>query len=143
MRAPKWLGGRRVRGQHRITTTPSPTQTTTWTTSPISTIPKDMLTIFPRKVSAQGLLNGHMAAVTLTMPAATNGVLFSDLIGDLMGKRPKETDGVESIVVVDGVPQVGADRLAKLQNVLGKLFKNYGTITNSYYALNDDGSTKG
>ena len=64
-------------------------------------------------------------------------------MGDLIRQRPKETDGVESIVVVDGVPQVGADRLEKLQNVLRKFFVKFGKITNEYYALNSDGSTKG
>ena len=69
--------------------------------------------------------------------------IFTDLMGDLIRQRPKETDGVESIVVVDGVPQVGADRLEKLQNVLRKFFVKFGKITNEYYALNSDGSTKG
>ena len=46
-------------------------------------------------------------------------------------------------MVVDGVPQVGAERLVKLQNVLKKLFDKFGKITNEYYAVNEDGSTKG
>ncbi len=66
-----------------------------------------------------------------------------DLIGDLIRQRPKETDGVESIVVIDGVPQVGTERIEKLQNVLRKLFQKFGKITNEYYPLNADGSTKG
>jgi translation initiation factor 3 subunit B len=69
--------------------------------------------------------------------------LYLDLIGDLIRQRPKETDGVEAIVVVDGVPQVGADRIEKLQNVLRKLFQKFGKITNEFYPLNADGSTKG
>ena len=70
-------------------------------------------------------------------------VFYPDLIGDLIRQRPKETDGVESIVVVDGVPQVGADRIEKLQNVLRKLFQKFGNIKNEFYPLNADGSTKG
>nr|SVE70275.1 EOG090X01UY [Daphnia similis]SVE70899.1 EOG090X01UY [Daphnia similis]SVE71530.1 EOG090X01UY [Daphnia similis]SVE72163.1 EOG090X01UY [Daphnia similis] len=66
-----------------------------------------------------------------------------DLMGDLIRQRPKETDGVESIVVIDGVPQVGPERIEKLQNVLKKLFQKFGKITNEYYPLNSDGSTKG
>ena len=64
-------------------------------------------------------------------------------MGDLIRQRPKETDGVESIVVVDNVPQVGPERLEKLQNVLRKLFLKFGTITNEYYPLTGDGCTKG
>lgn len=65
------------------------------------------------------------------------------MLGDLIRQRPKETDGVESIVVVDGVPQVGKDRLEKLINVLRKFFSKFGKITNEYFPLNADGSTKG
>ena len=68
---------------------------------------------------------------------------YTDLMGDLIRQRPKETDGVESIVVIDGVPQVGTERIEKLQNVLRKLFQKFGKITNEYYPLNADGSTKG
>lgn len=64
-------------------------------------------------------------------------------MGDLMRQTPKETDGVESIIVVDGVPQVGPDRKEKLQNVLRKLFLKFGTITNEYYPVTAEGSTKG
>lgn len=64
-------------------------------------------------------------------------------MGDLIRQRPKETDGVESIVVVDGVPQVGADRIEKLQNVLRKLFQKFGKVTNEYFPLTADGATKG
>ncbi len=64
-------------------------------------------------------------------------------MGDLISTRPKETDGVESILVVDGVPQVGTERIEKLQTVLRKLFQKFGKITNEFYPLNADGSTKG
>ena len=56
-------------------------------------------------------------------------------MGDLIRQRPKETDGVESIVVIDGVPQVGTERIEKLQNVLRKLFQKFGKITNEYSLL--------
>nr|CAG4648511.1 EOG090X01UY [Polyphemus pediculus] len=67
----------------------------------------------------------------------------SELMGDLIRTRPKETDGVESIIVVDGLPQVVAERSTKLQNVVRKFFSSLGKITNEYYPVNDDGSTKG
>nr|CAG4640661.1 EOG090X01UY [Eulimnadia texana] len=66
-----------------------------------------------------------------------------ELMGDLIRQRPKESDGVESVIVVDGVPQVGPERLEKLQNVLRKLFVKFGKIINEYYALTSEGHTKG
>ena len=45
-----------------------------------------------------------------------------DLMPDLMCQRPKESDGVDSVIVVDGVPAVGADRLEKLKGVVRKIF---------------------
>ena len=62
---------------------------------------------------------------------------------DLIRPHPKETDGAESIVVIDGVLQVGTERIEKLQNVLRKFFQKFGKITNEYYPLNADGSTTG
>ena len=32
--------------------------------------------------------------------------MFSDLLGDVLQHRPKETGGFDSIIVVDGIPQV-------------------------------------
>ena len=34
-----------------------------------------------------------------------------ELMPEIMKNRPKETDGVESVIVVDGVPVVGGDRV--------------------------------
>jgi len=41
---------------------------------------------------------------------------------DLLSKRPKESDGVDNVVVVDGIPIVGSERLEKLKGVLRKIF---------------------
>lgn len=40
---------------------------------------------------------------------------------------------MENVIVVDGLPQVGPDRLPKLQTVINKIFGKFGTITNSFY----------
>merc|ERR1712227_1165091 len=40
-----------------------------------------------------------------------------ELVGDLLKIRPRETDGHDSVIVVDNVPQVAGERLGKLQNV--------------------------
>lgn len=60
-----------------------------------------------------------------------------------MRQKPKETDGVESVIVVDGVPQVGPERLEKLQSVINKIFGKFGSIVNEYYPKNENGQTKG
>ncbi|XP_014680977.1 PREDICTED: eukaryotic translation initiation factor 3 subunit B-like [Priapulus caudatus] len=65
-----------------------------------------------------------------------------ELLGDLLRKRPKETDGVESCIVVDNIPQVGQDRLEKLQMVLRKIFSKFGKIVNEFYPK-ENGKTMG
>ncbi|KAK4874864.1 hypothetical protein RN001_014224 [Aquatica leii] len=66
-----------------------------------------------------------------------------ELLGDVLRQKPKETDGVESVIVVDGVPQVGQDRLEKLQSVINKIFSKFGNIVNTHYPMNEKGQTKG
>jgi len=70
-------------------------------------------------------------------------LLLAELLGDLLKQKPRETDGVESVIVVDGVPQVGPERLEKLTTVINKIFSKFGTIVNEYYPTNENGQTKG
>lgn len=69
--------------------------------------------------------------------------MILELLGDIVRQKPKETDGVESVIVVDGVPQVGPERLEKLQSVINKIFGKFGTIVNEYYPKHENGQTKG
>ena len=39
-------------------------------------------------------------------------------MGDVLKTRPRATDGVDSVIVVDGVPAVGTDRLVKDSEIL-------------------------
>jgi translation initiation factor 3 subunit B len=48
------------------------------------------------------------------------------LMPDLLRQRPKESDGVDNVVLVDGIPCVSADRLEKLKSVLRKIFSKVG-----------------
>ncbi|KAB0793644.1 hypothetical protein PPYR_13264 [Photinus pyralis] len=66
-----------------------------------------------------------------------------ELLGDILKQKPKETDGVESVIVVDGVPQVGPDRIEKLQSVINKIFSKFGNIVNTHFPTNEKGHTKG
>ena len=70
-------------------------------------------------------------------------VHFAELLGDLLKKKPKETDGIESVIVVDNVPQVGQERVEKLQNVVRKIFSKFGKIQTEHYPMSDEGKTKG
>ncbi|XP_002736509.1 eukaryotic translation initiation factor 3 subunit B-like [Saccoglossus kowalevskii] len=65
-----------------------------------------------------------------------------ELMSDLLSKRPKEADGIDSVIVVDNIPQVGTERLEKLQNVIRKIFSKYGKIITEHYPK-QDGKTKG
>ena len=66
-----------------------------------------------------------------------------ELLGDILARKPKETDGFESVIIVDGIPEVGTDRLEKLKGVIEKIFSKFGTIVSDYYPKNDQGVTKG
>lgn len=68
----------------------------------------------------------------------------SELLGDLLKQRPKESDVSEGIVIVDGVPEVGPERIEKLKGLMKKLFKDYGGgIIKDYYPVNENNVTKG
>jgi translation initiation factor 3 subunit B len=58
------------------------------------------------------------------------------LMPDLLSKRPKESDGVDNVVVVDGIPIVGAERLEKLKGVLRKIFSKVNDVTNFSLVVN-------
>ena len=67
---------------------------------------------------------------------------MTDLLGDLLRKRPTESDSIDSVIVVDNIPKVGVERLEKLQNVLRKMFSKFGSIQTEHIPM-DDGKTKG
>ena len=64
------------------------------------------------------------------------------MLEDVLREKPLEADGIDSVVVVDNVPQVGPERLEKLKNVIHKIFSKFGKITNEFYP-DADGLTKG
>ena len=66
-----------------------------------------------------------------------------ELLGDILKQSPKETDGVESVIVVDGIPQISPDRFDKLRNVVSKIFSKVGEIVNEAYPKTPEGHTKG
>lgn len=55
-------------------------------------------------------------------PDFVDDVDDATLLGDILARRPKESDGVDSVVVVDGTPVVGPDRLEKLKKIVAKVF---------------------
>jgi len=67
----------------------------------------------------------------------------ADLMPDLLKQKPKESDGVDSVIVVDGVPVVDAARIEKLKGVVRKIFLKYGKIVTEHYPVDEEGKTKG
>ncbi|ESN92191.1 hypothetical protein HELRODRAFT_157973 [Helobdella robusta] len=65
-----------------------------------------------------------------------------EILGDLLKQRPKETDGIDNFIIVDNVPQVGPERLEKLQNIIKKIYTKFGKIVTEHYPM-DNGMTKG
>ncbi|XP_076459430.1 eukaryotic translation initiation factor 3 subunit B-like [Babylonia areolata] len=69
-------------------------------------------------------------------------VTDEELLGDFLKKKPKATDGIDNVIVVDNIPQVGPERLEKLRNVIKKLYSKFGKVVNDHYPTEDD-KTKG
>ena len=67
----------------------------------------------------------------------------SELLGDILGEKPKETTGTDRIIVVDNVPTISPDRLEKLKNVIRKVFSKFGKIVTEHYPQDENGQTKG
>lgn len=63
-------------------------------------------------------------------------------MGDILENKPRETDSFHNVIIVDGVPQVGPDRLEKLKGVILQHFGIFGMIVNDYYPK-DNGHLKG
>lgn len=68
---------------------------------------------------------------------------FIDLLGDVLQRKPKVSDGVDTVIIVDGVPQVNPERFDKLKVVITKIFAQFGKIINDYYPKTENGHTKG
>ena len=68
--------------------------------------------------------------------------LCPELLADILEECPQEADGIDSVVVVDNVPQVGPDRLEKLRNVIRKIFSKFGEVVSEFFP-EADGKTKG
>ncbi|KAK0074591.1 hypothetical protein PV326_012322, partial [Microctonus aethiopoides] len=66
-----------------------------------------------------------------------------ELLSDVLSQKPSETDGVESVIVVDGAPQVEPERFEKFNTLISKVFGKFGTIVNRYHPKNENGITKG
>ena len=64
-------------------------------------------------------------------------------MGDLLEQRPEEETSLDNIIVVDNAPVVGHERIAKLKNVLKKIFQRFGEIVTEYYPTDDNDCTKG
>merc|ERR550519_2126159 len=60
-----------------------------------------------------------------------------------MKLKPNESDGVDSVIIVDGIPSVGAERVDKLKNVIRKIYSKFGKLVHEHYPLDEESNTKG
>ena len=67
---------------------------------------------------------------------------FLELVGDILEQRPKESDSLDNVIIVDNVPVVGPDRLEKLKTIIRKVFSKFGNVVNEFYP-EENGKTKG
>merc|ERR1712168_229715 len=65
-----------------------------------------------------------------------------ELVGDILEQRPKESDSLDTVIIVDNIPVVGPDRIEKLKNIIRKVFSKFGNVVNEYYP-EQDGKTTG
>jgi len=64
-----------------------------------------------------------------------DNITDEELLGDILSQRPKENDSNDSVVIVDGLPEVGEDRQEKLKKlIIKKQFQDNGLeiVGNSY-----------
>jgi len=66
-----------------------------------------------------------------------------ELMPDIMKQKPNESDGVDSVIIVDGIPSVGAERVEKLKNVVRKIYSKFGKLVHEHYPLDEESNTKG
>jgi len=67
-----------------------------------------------------------------------------DLLPDILSQKPKESDVSQCVVIVDGLPEVGTEKVDKLRNHVKKLFKDCGggVLTESF-PVGSNGKTRG
>lgn len=71
-----------------------------------------------------------------------DSITEDELVGDILEQKPKESDSLDTVIIVDNVPVVGPDRLAKLKSIIRKVFSKFGNVVNEFYPEEDD-KTKG
>ncbi|XP_055357345.1 eukaryotic translation initiation factor 3 subunit B-like [Paramacrobiotus metropolitanus] len=71
-----------------------------------------------------------------------------ELLTDILKVRPNETTGMESIIILDGLPMVPPERLEKLKNVVKKIMGQLASfdvaeIINEIHPLDENNVSKG
>jgi translation initiation factor 3 subunit B len=66
-----------------------------------------------------------------------------DLLPDLLKERPQLDLNTDTIIVVDNAPKVKPDRLAKLENVLTRVFSKFGNVLNQFHPMDENELSKG
>uniref|UniRef100_H2Y9Y5 RRM domain-containing protein n=1 Tax=Ciona savignyi TaxID=51511 RepID=H2Y9Y5_CIOSA len=97
----------------------------------------------PRKRRQDDVINGYEEEPDFSdSDDFEEDISDSELLGDVVEKKPKEADGIDAVIVVDNVPVVGEDRIGKLNTVITKIFSKFGKIHSDFYPQ-FEGKTKG
>jgi translation initiation factor 3 subunit B len=68
----------------------------------------------------------------------------AELVPDVLEQRPTENDTTDNIIIIDGVPIVGQDRVDKLRTfLLKKILDKLGKLVEHYIPTDEDGQTCG
>ncbi|CAB4054130.1 EIF3B [Lepeophtheirus salmonis] len=73
----------------------------------------------------------------------SDDICDEELLEDIWDQKPKESDGFDSVIVVDGIPCIAPDRHDKLKNIIRKLYSKFGNVINEHYPLGSKNETKG
>ncbi|KAK2493774.1 hypothetical protein MC885_019640 [Smutsia gigantea] len=88
-------------------------------------VPSDQPPVRPATASVQTPRGGWSVVAELgawRLPSRSLSLNYWEIYSK---DRPQEADGIDSVIVVDNVPQVGPDHLKKLKNVIHKIFSKY------------------
>lgn len=66
-----------------------------------------------------------------------------ELLPQLMASEPRLDESAEKMVVIDNIPKVGQDKMAKLKTILANTLSKFGKVTSEYYPEDENHVLKG
>lgn len=66
-----------------------------------------------------------------------------EIIPDLLEKKPRESFGIDNVIVIDGIPVVQIEKINKLKEAIRKIYSKIGPVINEHYPVTKENKTKG